>query len=138
MTREGELRSPLTPPLILNGVWYRKGGVKGERSSPSLNHKFKFCIMENIVYEIETHDGEFKKFDKRSLKDSIDDLLIHIAVLKKTFMLNKKKHYMTLFSVEHSFTAQEYIQHYKSLSSETYGKDFMSQFDETVIGKLNY
>ena len=94
--------------------------------------------MENIIYEIETHDGELKKFDKRTLKDSIDDLLSDIAVIKKTYKYNKKKIYMTLFSVEHSFTAQEYIEHYKSLSSETYGKDFMSQFDETVIQKLNY
>ena len=94
--------------------------------------------MENIIYEIETHDGEMKKFDKRTLKDSIDDLLSDIAVIKKTYKYNNKKIYMTLFSVEHNFTAQEYIEHYKSLSSETYGKDFMSQFDETVIGKLNY
>jgi len=94
--------------------------------------------MENIIYEIETHDGELKKFDKRTLKDLIDDLLSDIAVIKKTYKFNKKTIYMTLFSVEHNFTAQEYIQHYKSLSSETYGKDFMSQFDETVIGKLNY
>lgn len=94
--------------------------------------------MENILYEIETHDGEFKKFDKRSLKDSIDDLLSDIAVLKKTFMLNKKKHYMTLFSVEHSFTAQDYIEHYKTLPDMYGGKDAMSHFDQTIIEKLNY
>lgn len=94
--------------------------------------------MENIVYEIETHDGDFKKFDKRSLKDSIDDLLSDIAVIKKIYKYNKKIYYMTLFSVEHSFTAQEYIEHYKSLPADPYGKDVLSHFDETIISKLNY
>lgn len=94
--------------------------------------------MENIVYEIETHNGDFKKFDKRSLKDSIDDLLSDIAVIKKIYRFNKKTHYMTLFSVEHSFTAQEYIEHYKSLPADPYGKDVLSHFDETIISKLNY
>ncbi len=94
--------------------------------------------MENILYEIETHDGEFKKFDKRSLKDSIDDLLSDIAVIKKTYKYNKKIYYMTLFSVEHSFTAQDYIEHYKTLPDMYGGKDAMSQFDQTIIEKLNY
>jgi hypothetical protein len=94
--------------------------------------------MENIVYEIETHDGNVKKLDKRSLKDSIDDLLGDIAVIKKTYKYNKKIYYMTLFSVEHSFTSQEYIDHYKSLPVDPYGKDVLSHFDETVISKLNY
>jgi hypothetical protein len=53
-------------------------------------------------------------------------------------MLNKKKHYMTLFSVEHSFTAQEYIEHYKTLPDVYGGKDALSHFDETIIQKLNY
>ena len=94
--------------------------------------------MENIVYEIETHNCELKKFDKRSLKDSLDDLLSDIAVIIKTFMLNKKKYYMTLFSVELSFTAQDYIEHYKTLPDIYGGKDALSQFDQTIIEKLNY
>ena len=90
------------------------------------------------MYEIETHNCELKNFDKRSLKDSLDDLLSDIAVIKKTFMLNKKKYYMTLFSVEFSFTAQDYIEHYKTLPDIYGGKDALSQFDQTIIEKLNY
>lgn len=92
--------------------------------------------MENIVYEIETHDGNVKKFDKRSLKDSIDDLLGDIAVIKKTYRFNKKTHYMTLFSVDHNFSAQDYIDHYKTLP-DVYGKDVFSHFDQTIVEKLN-
>jgi hypothetical protein len=93
--------------------------------------------MENIIYEIETHSGDIKKFDKRTLKDSIDEILSEIAIIKKTYKFNKKTHNMTLFSIEHSFTAQEYIEHYKTLP-DIYGKDILSQFDQTIIEKLNY
>jgi hypothetical protein len=44
---------------------------------------------------------------------------------------------MTLFSLEHDFLAQDYIEHYKTLSSDLYGKDFMSEFDVFIIRKFN-
>jgi hypothetical protein len=44
---------------------------------------------------------------------------------------------MVLFSVEHDFLAQDYIEHYKSLSSDLYGKDFMTEFDVFIIKKFN-
>ena len=59
--------------------------------------------MENIIYEIETHDGEMKKFDKRTLKDSIDDLLSDIAVIKKTYKYNNKKILSTVILFIHPF-----------------------------------
>jgi hypothetical protein len=94
--------------------------------------------ISNIIYKVEDHEGNIKKYEKRELRDKIDDILSEIASIKKIFTHNKQKHAMTLFSVEHDFTAQEYIEHYKALPSHIYGKEFLSHFDETVIGKLNY
>ncbi len=94
-------------------------------------------IMD-IIYKVEDHSGGVKKYEKKELKDIIDEILSEIASIKKIFTHNKTKYAMTLFSIEHEFDAQEYIDHYKSLPSHIYGKDILSHFDETVISKLNY
>jgi hypothetical protein len=39
--------------------------------------------------------------------------------------------------VEHDFTSDEYIDHYRTLSSNLYGRDFMSDFDVYIIKKFN-
>jgi hypothetical protein len=102
------------------------------------NNLIKKMEISNIIYKVEDNECNVKKYEKRELRDKIDDILSEIASIKKIFTHNKQKHAMTLFSVDHEFTAQEYIEHYKALPSHIYGKDFLSHFDETVIGKLNY
>ena len=89
--------------------------------------------MENVIYEVENHDGVMKKMDKRTLKDSLDD---DIQSIKKTYRYNKKTYTMTLFSIEHNFSSYEYIEHYRSLP-DFYGKDVLSEFDISIIKKLN-
>ena len=95
--------------------------------------------MENIVYEVEDHEENVKKMDKRSLKDYINDFMEDgdVKSIQKTYRFNKKKIRMVLFSVEHDFLAQDYIDHYRTLSSNIYGKDFMSDFDVYIIKKFN-
>ncbi len=103
--------------------------------------------IENVLYKVESHDGTIKTIDKRALKesfakgslqDSSNDIIHDVSSIVKTYRYNNKLHRLTLFSVEHDFTADEYIDHYKSLNSDKYGKHFFSEFDESVIRKLNY
>jgi hypothetical protein len=97
--------------------------------------------MENIVYEVEDHEENVKKMDKRSFKEYINDFMEDgdAKSICKIYRFNKKKIRMTLFTVEHDFTADEYIDHYRSLSngSSIYGKDFMNDFDVYIIKKFN-
>jgi hypothetical protein len=44
---------------------------------------------------------------------------------------------MTLFTDEHSFTAEEYIQHYKAMPKEEWGQDFLEDFDIEIITMFN-
>ena len=99
---------------------------------------FPYIHVDQITKTKQNNLKKWKSAISRDLRDKIDDILSEIASIKKIFTHNKQKHAMTLFSVEHEFTAQEYIEHYKALPSHIYGKDFLSHFDETVIGKLNY
>lgn len=93
--------------------------------------------IELVLYKVEYHDGTLKTLDKRTLKETIDDIIHDVSSIVKTYRYNNKLHRLTLFSVEHDFTADEYIDHYKSLPDK-YGKHFLSEFDETIIRKLNY
>ncbi len=93
--------------------------------------------MENIKYEIVENDNSCKTMDKHSTKSYIKDFAEDIFSIKKSYQIGKKTYFMTLFSIEHDFSAQEYIDHYKNLSDTYYGKDFMNDFDIYVIKKLN-
>jgi hypothetical protein len=94
--------------------------------------------IELVLYKVEYHDGTIKTLDKRALKETIADIIHDVSSIVKTYRYNNKLHRLTLFSVEHDFTADEYIDHYKSLHPDKYGKHFFSEFDESVIRKLNY
>jgi hypothetical protein len=93
--------------------------------------------MEKIRYQVETHDEEIQKMDEEELEECIDEMLGEIRSIKKTYKFNGNIYRMTLFSIEHDFEAQEYIDHYRSLP-DFYGKDILSKFDISIIQKLNY
>ncbi len=93
--------------------------------------------MENIQYIVESHDGETQIVNKRELKESIDEICSEVASIIKTYRYNNKRHRMVLFSLEHDFSADDYIDHYRNLP-EKYGKHILSDFDESIIRKLNY
>jgi hypothetical protein len=44
---------------------------------------------------------------------------------------------MTLFTDEHNFTAEEYIEHYRDISKEIWGQDFLEDFDIEIITMFN-
>ena len=94
--------------------------------------------MENVLYEIENYEEEeVKTIDKRVLHNSIDSEKDEIKSIKKTYKYGKQMYRMTLFSAEHHFSTQEYIEHYRSLP-DFYGKDALSDFDVSIIRKMNH
>ena len=48
---------------------------------------------------------------------------------------------MTLFTVDHDFSASDYIEHYQALrddkDKDEYGTDFLSDFDIELISMFN-
>jgi hypothetical protein len=44
---------------------------------------------------------------------------------------------MTLFTDEQTFTAEEYLEHYHDLPKETWGQDFLEDFDIEIITMFN-
>lgn len=99
------------------------------------------------MYEVEDHEENVQKMDKRSFKDYINDFMEEddAKSIRKTYWHNHKKIRMTLFTLDHDFTPDEYIDHYRHLSSDhyrshssdLYGKDFLSDFDIFIIRKFN-
>lgn len=94
--------------------------------------------MENIIYLIEYHSGKTEKKTEKELRGCIDDSIDEIKRLRKQYRWNKTVFYMTLYTSEENFDANEYISHYKGLSSETYGPRFFSDADIEFIRKMNF
>jgi hypothetical protein len=44
---------------------------------------------------------------------------------------------MTLFTDEHTFTAEEYLEHYRNMPKEEWGQDFLEDFDIEIITMFN-
>jgi hypothetical protein len=44
---------------------------------------------------------------------------------------------MTLFTDEHNFTSEEYIEHYRDMPKEIWGQDFLEDFDIEIITMFN-
>ena len=96
----------------------------------------------SYVYLIDFKDGsEQEVLTKKELQDSVDDMYDNISQIVKQYKLQqngrKKKINMTLFLETENFSASEYIDHYKSLSKEEYGTNFLSDFDIELINMFN-
>ena len=96
----------------------------------------------SYVYLIDFKDGsEQEVLTKKELQDSVDDIYDNISQIVKQYKLQqngrKKKINMTLFLETENFSASEYIEHYKSLSKEEYGTNFLSDFDIELINMFN-
>ena len=96
----------------------------------------------SYVYLIDFKDGsEQEVLTKKELQDSVDDIYDNISQIVKQYKLQyngrKKKINMTLYLETENFSAVEYIDHYKSLSKEEYGTNFLSDFDIECINMFN-
>ena len=104
-----------------------------------------FCLMAQIgsyVYLIDFKDGsEQEVLTKKELQDAVDDMYNNISKIIKQYKLSsdgkKKKINMTLYLETENFSSSEYIEHYKSLSKQEYGCNFLSDFDIEIINMFN-
>jgi hypothetical protein len=96
--------------------------------------------VKSYLYIIEFKDGDEKTMSKKSLEQSVDDIFNEVSKIVKQYKLHsepKKKYNMTLFTDEHNFTAEEYIEHYRDIPKEVWGQDFLEDFDIEIINMFN-
>ena len=96
--------------------------------------------VKKYLYIIEFKDGDEKIMSKESLEQSVDDIFNEVSKIVKQYRLHsepKKKYNMTLFTDEHNFTPQEYIEHYRDMPKEVWGQDFLEDFDIEIINMFN-
>lgn len=96
--------------------------------------------MKSYLYYIEYKNGYRDEMSKEMLEESVDDIFNDVSKIVKQYKLHndpKKCYRMTLFTDEHTFTAEEYIEHYRSMPKETWGQDFLDDFDIEIITMFN-
>ena len=96
--------------------------------------------VKSYLYIIEFKDGDEKTMGKESLEQSVDDIFNEVSKIVKQYKLHsepKKKYNMTLFTDEHNFTSEEYIEHYRDIPKEVWGQDFLEDFDIEIINMFN-
>jgi hypothetical protein len=96
--------------------------------------------ISSYLYIIEFKDGDEKTMSKESLEQSVDDIFNEVSKIIKQYRLHsepKKKYNMTLFTDEHNFTSEEYIEHYRDIPKEVWGQDFLEDFDIEIINMFN-
>jgi hypothetical protein len=96
--------------------------------------------IKSYLYIIEFKDGDEQKMSKESLEQSVDDIFNDVSKIIKQYRLHsepKKKYNVTLFTDEHNFTAKEYIEHYRDMPKEIWGRDFLEDFDIELINMFN-
>ena len=96
--------------------------------------------VKSYLYIIEFKDGDEKRMGKESLEQSVDDIFNEVSKIVKQYKLHsepKKKYNMTLFTDEHNFTSEEYIEHYRDIPKEVWGQDFLEDFDIEIIIMFN-
>lgn len=95
----------------------------------------------SYVYLIDfKDDSESISMTKKELEESVDDMYDNISKIIKQYKLQsetKKKINMTLYLESENFSAKEYIDHYRSLSKEEWGTNFLSDFDIELINMFN-
>jgi hypothetical protein len=103
--------------------------------------------MKSFIYYIEYKDGSDETMNKNTLESLVDNefdsVFNKIKKIVKEYMLqgeSKKIYRMTLFTVDHDFSASDYIEHYQALrdkDKDEYGTDFLSDFDIELISMFN-
>ena len=96
--------------------------------------------MKSYLYYIEYKNGYRDEMSKEMLEESVDDIFNDVSKIVKQYKLHsdpKKCYRMTLFTDEHTFTAEEYIEHYRNMPKETWGQDFLDDFDIEIITMFN-
>jgi hypothetical protein len=89
---------------------------------------------------MEYKNGDEDTMNQVMLEACIDNIFDTVSKIVKQYKLHnnpKKKYNMTLFTVEHTFTAEEYLEHYRDMPKEVWGQDFLEDFDIEIITMFN-
>ncbi len=96
--------------------------------------------MKSCLYFIEYKNGDEDTMNQVMLEACIDNIFDTVSKIVKKYRLHnnaKKRYCMTLFTDEQTFTAEEYLEHYRDLPKETWGQDFLEDFDIEIITMFN-
>jgi hypothetical protein len=96
--------------------------------------------MKSCLYLIEYKNGDEDTMNQVMLEACIDNIFDTISKIVKQYRLHselKKRYNMTLFTDEHTFTAEEYIEHYRNLPRDKYGDKVLDDFDIEIITMFN-
>jgi hypothetical protein len=96
--------------------------------------------VKSFMYYIEYKDGEEDTMDEAMLESEVDNVFDKISKIVKHYRLHddpKTKIRMTLYTADETFSAEEYIEHYRSMPRDIYGSDFLSDFDIELITMFN-
>jgi hypothetical protein len=96
--------------------------------------------VKSFMYYIEYKDGEEDTMDEAMLESEVDNVFDKISKIVKHYRLHddpKTKIRMTLYTADHTFSAEEYIEHYRSMPRDIYGTNFLSDFDIELITMFN-
>jgi hypothetical protein len=96
--------------------------------------------LKSSLYCIDYKNGYYDEMSKEMLEESLDDIFNDISKIVKQYRLQnkpKQRYCMTLFTDEHNFTAEEYIEHYNNMPKEEWGQDFLDDFDIEIIQMFN-
>ena len=97
-------------------------------------------LIKTCSYLIEFKDGNNDVMSKELLEESLDDIFNDVFSIVKKYRLHnhyKKVYKMTLFTCDHSITADDYIEHYTNLPMDKYGPNVLDDFDIDVIRMFN-
>ena len=99
-------------------------------------------LVDSCSYLIEYKDGSDDVMCKELLEESIDDIFDSVSKIVKKYRLdnyNDEKiiYKTTLFTCDHNFTADEYIEHYRNLPTDVYGPFVLDDFDIEIIRMFN-
>ena len=96
--------------------------------------------VKSFEYYIEYKNSDEEIMEKSELETQVDDIYDKVIKIVKTYILHSKpktKIRMTLYTVDNTFSAEEYIEHYQSMSKDVYGSNFLSDFDIELITMFN-
>ena len=96
--------------------------------------------LKSCLYFIEYKNGDEDTMNQVMLEACVDNIFDTVSKIVKQYRLHdvtKKRYRMTLFTDEHTFTAEEYLDHYNEMPKEIWGDDFLDDFDIEIITMFN-
>ena len=96
--------------------------------------------VKSYLYYIEYKDGSDDTMNQVMLESVVDNMFDNISKIVKQYRLHggtKKQYRLTLFTIFHTFSPEQYIEHYRSLNEHVYGANVINDFDIEMITMFN-